>query len=132
MEQQRRQPRPQVGGGTVSVALCSASLDGQWYSFKISASTANEQVLRINYNFLWGDVGRIVCSFCTLKTLRFACLTNNFSLLSLIGYGRSIPKFILHGQCLLVNTVVNRVIRRKKKKITIQYPMSNEQGLSVE
>ncbi|KAL1235702.1 putative MFS-type transporter YcaD [Trichinella pseudospiralis] len=65
MEQQRRQPRPQVGGGTVSVALCSASLDGQW------------------------DVGRIVCSFCTLKTLRFACLTNNFSLLSLIGYGRS-------------------------------------------
>ncbi|KRX45690.1 hypothetical protein T05_14255 [Trichinella murrelli] len=45
-QQQRRRPRPQVGGGAASVAnllaLCSASLDGQRYSFKISASADNE------------------------------------------------------------------------------------------
>ncbi|OUC44119.1 hypothetical protein D917_02305 [Trichinella nativa] len=45
-QQQRRRPRPQVEGGAASVAnllaLCSASLDGQRYSFKISASADNE------------------------------------------------------------------------------------------
>ncbi|KRY37613.1 hypothetical protein T01_4811 [Trichinella spiralis] len=140
-QQQRRRPRPQVGGGAASVAdlfaLCSASLDGQRYLFKISASADNDNecmkfdddsFLIFTENVVFVVSLRVSCPFMGLL----------LSFFSPYAWFASRTKLSLYGQCLLLISVVNRVNlnqlneNKKRENPTIQYPMSNDQRIRMQ
>ncbi|KRZ97122.1 hypothetical protein T08_4322 [Trichinella sp. T8] len=144
-QQQRRRPRPQVGGGAASVAdllaLCSASLDGQRNE---CMKFDDDSFLIFTENVVFIVSLRVSCAFMGLL----------LSFFSPYAWSASRTKLSLYGQCLLPISVVNRVViillrveqqslmRIKKENPTIQYPMiilligldvtSNDQRLFVE